>query len=81
MARLVVGVIGGFVTWIVTWFGSETILSAIWREFGAHQAAFQAAIENGGPFAPDSAILIVSNGSPSVISRAIVSPSLMRLIS
>jgi hypothetical protein len=60
MVRIVLGVIAGFFSWALMWFGSETILSVIspgW--FGAHQAAFQAAIENGSPFIPDSAILFI----------------------
>lgn len=59
MVGLVGGVIGGFFTWIVTWVVSETVLSAIWPEFGTHQAAFQSAIENGSPFTPDATILLI----------------------
>ena len=48
MVRIVLGVIAGFFAWVIVWVGSEKILSAIWPEwFGAHQLAFQAAIEHG----------------------------------
>ncbi len=72
MVRIVLGVIAGFFAWAIVWFGSEKILSAIWPEwFGAHQAAFQAALEHGGPFTPDTTILfmhIVLASIASVIS-------------
>lgn len=55
MLRIISGVIGGFLAWAIAWFGGEQILSAIWPEaFGAPQRAFQAAIENGGPFTADT---------------------------
>lgn len=59
MIRIILGVIAGFFAWIIVWFGFETILSVLWRAFGVHQAAFQAAIENGSPFTPDTTILFV----------------------
>jgi hypothetical protein len=69
MARIVLGVIAGFFGWLIVWFGSETILSAISPEwFGAHQAAFQSAIENGSPFTPDPAILLIHVILASIVS-------------
>lgn len=60
MVRTVLGVIAGFFSWAIAWFGSEKLLSAIWPEgFGAHQRAFQAALENGGPFTADTTMLLV----------------------
>jgi hypothetical protein len=59
MARTICGIIGGFVGWLVLWVGGEKAISAIWPAFGAHQAAFQAAIENGGEFAADSTMLLI----------------------
>jgi hypothetical protein len=48
MVRIVLAVIAGFFSWLIVWFGSEKILSAIWPEgFGAHQHAFEAAVKNG----------------------------------
>ena len=69
MLRMVLGVVAGFFSWAIVWFGSEKILSAIspgW--FGAHQAAFQAAIEHGSPFTADSTILLIHIVLGSIVS-------------
>ena len=69
MVRIVLGVIAGFFAWAIVWVGSEKILSAIspnW--FGAHQLAFQAAIEHGGPFTADSTILLMHIVLGSIVS-------------
>ncbi|HJR08819.1 MAG TPA: hypothetical protein VJ842_16285 [Pyrinomonadaceae bacterium] len=69
MVRIVVGVIAGFVAWAIVWVVSEKILSAIWPEgFGAHQRAFQAAIENGGQFTADTTMLLVHIVLGSIVS-------------
>ena len=69
MVRIVLGVIAGFIAWAIAWFGSEKIVSAIWPEwFGAHQAAFQAAIEHGGQFTADSTILLMHIVLGSIVS-------------
>jgi hypothetical protein len=57
MLRTFLGVVAGFFAWSILWFGTEAVLSAIWPEFGVHQAAFQAAIENGGAFTAEPAML------------------------
>ena len=58
MIRILLGVIAGFFAWAILWFGGEIILSAISPEgFGVHQAAFQAAIENGGDFTANTTML------------------------
>lgn len=58
--QMLVGVVVGFVAWMLLWLGAESVLSAIWPEwFGAHQRAFQAAITNGVAFTPDPAILVI----------------------
>ena len=59
MVRIILGVIAGFFAWVLVWFGSETILSIVWPEFGAHQSAFQAAIENAEPFTANTTVLFV----------------------
>jgi hypothetical protein len=60
MARIVLGVIGGLLGWGIVFVGSERILSAIWPDdFGVHQRAFQAAIENGGQFTADTRLLLI----------------------
>ena len=49
MLRIVLGVIGGFMGWMIVWFGVEKILIAILPEwYGAPQLAFQDAVEKGG---------------------------------
>jgi hypothetical protein len=68
MVRIILGVIVGFFAWAILWFGGETVLSAVWANFGAHQAAFQDAIEHGGPFTADSTILLVHFVLASIVS-------------
>lgn len=68
MVRIVLGVIAGFFAWMLAWVGSEKILSAIWPEFGTHQRAFQAAIENGGPFTADTGVLLTHIVLGSIVS-------------
>ena len=69
MVRIVLGAIAGFLAWSIVWVGSEKIFSAIWPAwYGAHQAAFEAAIQNGGQFTPDTTILLMN-----IVRGAIVS--------
>jgi hypothetical protein len=69
MVRTVLGVIAGFIAWLLAWLAGEKILSAIWPEwFGAHQAAFQAAIEHGGQFTADATILLIHVVLASIVS-------------
>jgi hypothetical protein len=68
MLRIVLGVIAGFFSWAIVWFGGEKILSAIWPAFGVHQAEFQAAIENGGQFTADTAMLLTHIVLGSIVS-------------
>ena len=78
MVRIVVGVIAGFFAWMIVWVGSEKILSAIWPEFGTHQRAFQAAIENGGQFTADTTLLLTHIVLGSIVS--VMSGSVAALI-
>jgi len=69
MVRIILGAIAGFFAWSMVWVGSEKVLSAIWPTwYGAHQAAFEAAIQNGGQFTPDTKILLMN-----IVRGAIVS--------
>jgi hypothetical protein len=69
MIRVVLAVVAGFFAWLIAWFGSEKILSAIWPEgFGAHQRAFQAAIENGGQFTANTTLLLTHIVMGSIVS-------------
>jgi hypothetical protein len=68
MLRIILGVIVGFLVWGVLWFAGEQLLSAVWPAFGAHQAAFQAAIENGGAFTSNSTMLAIHIVLASIVS-------------
>ena len=69
MVRIVLGAIAGFFAWSIVWVGSEKIFSAIWPAwYGAHQHAFEAAIQTGGQFTPDTTILLMN-----IVRGAIVS--------
>ncbi|MEK6337322.1 MAG: hypothetical protein AABM67_20560 [Acidobacteriota bacterium] len=68
MIRIILGVIAGFFAWAIVWVVSEKILSAIWPEFGAHQLAFQAAIEHGGQFTANTTILLIHIVLASIVS-------------
>ena len=79
MVRIVLGVIAGFFSWLIVWFGSEKILSAIWPEgFGAHQRAFEAAVKNGGPFTAATSLLLTHIVLGSIVS--VMSGSVATLI-
>lgn len=79
MLRIVLGVIGGFIAWLIVWVGSEKILSAIFPEgYGVHQAAFQSAVENGGQFTVDTTLLLIHIVQGVIVS--VMSGSLAALI-
>jgi uncharacterized membrane protein YwzB len=78
MLRIVLGVISGFIAWLIAWVGSEKILSAIWPAFGAHQRAFEEAIKNGGQFTADTTMLLTHIVLGSIVS--VLSGSLAALI-
>ena len=79
MLRIILGVIAGFIAWLIVWVGVEKIISAIWPAFGVHQAAFQAAIAEGGEFTANTAILIIHIILGSIVSA--VSGFLAALVS
>jgi uncharacterized membrane protein (DUF485 family) len=68
MLRIVLGVISGFFAWVIAWFGSEKILSAIWKAFGAHQRAFEEVVKNGGQFTADTTMLLTHIVLGSIVS-------------
>jgi hypothetical protein len=76
MVRIVFGVIGGFVGWMIAWIGSEKIVGAMWPAFGIHQRAFEGAIKNEGPLRPTrrclsrTAIVSVMAGSLAALIAA-----------
>ena len=45
MLRIILGVTGGFISWVIVWFVTEKALSAISPAFKVHQKAFEEAIK------------------------------------
>jgi hypothetical protein len=68
MLRIVLGVIAGFIGWLVVWIGSEKVISAIWPAFGANQRAFEEVLKNGGQFTPDTTFLVTQIVMGSIVS-------------
>ena len=71
MIRIVLGVIAGFIAWLLVWVASEKIISVVWPAFGAHQKAFEEAIKNGGPFTAETSALITHIVLGSIVSLAV----------
>jgi len=78
MLRIALGVIAGFVAWLIVWVGVEKIISAVWPAFGVHQRAFQDAITNGGEFTANSTMLLTHIVLGSIVS--VMSGALAALI-
>lgn len=69
MVRIILGVIVGFIAWLILWVGSEQVLSmASPNWLGAHQTAFERATINREPFTPDSTILFLNLVRLSIVS-------------
>ncbi|PYS98000.1 MAG: hypothetical protein DMF63_18275 [Acidobacteria bacterium] len=68
MLRIVLGVIVGFIAWLIVWIGVEKIISAVWPAFGVHQNAFEEVIKNGGQFTPDTTMLLTHIVLGSIVS-------------
>lgn len=69
MLRIVVGVVAGFLAWLIAWVGGEKILSAIWPQgFGVHQRAFEAALIDGGQFTADTTLLLTHIPLAAIVS-------------
>ena len=68
MLRIALGVIAGFVGWLIAWVASEKIIGAIWPAFGVHQKAFEEVIKNGGEFTADTTMLITHVVLGSIVS-------------
>ena len=78
MLRIILGVITGFIGWLIVWIGIEKILSALWPAFGVHQKAFEEAIKNGGSFTAETGPLLTHIVIGSVVS--VMAGSLSALI-
>ena len=68
MLRSVLGVVGGFIAWMILWVGIEKIISAVWPSFGAHQRAFEEVIKSGGQFTADTSALLTHIVLGSIVS-------------
>ncbi|MBK8206166.1 MAG: hypothetical protein IPK87_05125 [Planctomycetes bacterium] len=69
MVRIILGVIVGFVGWMLIWFiGEQALAAALPEAFGVHQAAFEEAVINGGSFTPDTLHLVLHISLASVVS-------------
>jgi hypothetical protein len=78
MLRIVLGVVGGFIAWLIVWVGVEKTLSAIWPAFGVHQRAFEEAVKNGGQYTADTTMLLTHIVLGSIVS--VMAGSLAALI-
>ena len=81
MLRIVLGVIGGFIGWMVLFIGIEKIISALWPAFGVNQKAFEEAVKNGAGasgFTADKTMLLTQLVFGVIVS--IVAGSLAALI-
>ncbi len=71
MLRIVLGVIGGFVAWMVVWVGSEKVIGAIWPAFGVNQRAFEEAVKNGpgsSGFTADTTMILIQLVMAAIVS-------------
>ena len=68
MLRIVLGVVSGFIAWLIVWIVSEKIVSAVWPAFGVHQKAFEEVIKNGGQFTADTTMLLTHIVLSSIVS-------------
>ena len=61
MAKVVLGVLAGFVLWSVLWIGSDELLAQIFADwYGADRAAYFEALTKGEPFSLSPTILLIS---------------------
>jgi hypothetical protein len=68
MVRIILGIVAGFLAWMIVWIGIEKILSAVWPAFGAHQKTFEEVIKNGGQFTADTTMLLTHIVLGSIVS-------------
>lgn len=81
MLRIVLGVIGGFVGWMVLFIGIEKLISAVWSTFGVNQKAFEEAVKNGAGasgFTADTTMLLTQLVFGTIVSA--IAGSLAALI-
>jgi len=78
MVRIVLGVIAGFIGWLIAWVGTEKIPSAIWPALGVHQRSCEEVVKNGGQFTADTTMLLTHIVLGSIVS--VMSGSVAALI-
>ncbi|MFM9905201.1 MAG: hypothetical protein ACKVQJ_11595 [Pyrinomonadaceae bacterium] len=81
MLRIVLGVIGGFIGWMVLFIGIEKVISAVWSTFGVNQKAFEEAVKNGAGapgFTADTTMLLTQLVFGTIVS--VMAGSLAALI-
>ena len=81
MLRITLGVIGGFISWMIAFIGIEKIISAAWPTFGVNQKAFEEAVKNGAGasgFTADTTMLLTQLVFGTIVS--VMAGSLAALI-
>ena len=58
MARMVFGVIAGFIVWSILWVGSDAVFSLISTEWGRTSTEFRQAVADKTPYTLSSTVLI-----------------------
>jgi hypothetical protein len=60
MARIIFGVIVGFIVWSIVWVGSEQTLASVWGEYGEHSRSAEKAFTNGESLDSSPVIALVN---------------------
>jgi hypothetical protein len=60
MARIILGVIAGFLVWSILWIGSDQVLIAALGWYAEHQNAFRNAFTKGSAFETSSTVLVMN---------------------
>lgn len=58
MVRIILGVIAGFLAWLILWVGSDAVFSIVSADWGKTSTEFREAVEKKLPFALSSSVLI-----------------------
>ena len=60
MARIIFGVIVGFIVWSIVWVGGEQTLASLWGEYGQHSLSAERAFTNGESLDSSPVIAVVN---------------------
>ena len=58
MARMIFGVIAGFIVWSILWVGSDAVFGLISADWGKTSTEFREAVANNTPYALSATVLI-----------------------